>query len=163
MLEAGSKAPDFTLKDQNGKTVTLSDFSGKTVVLYFYPKANTSGCTTQAEGIRDHRTDYANAGATVIGVSPDEVKAIKKFDGENKLGFMLLADKDHKVSELYGTWVEKSMYGNKFMGVQRDFHHQRRRQGPQGVSQGSAEEARRCRAQSSRRDEHHHLIGRHNG
>ena len=119
MLEAGSKAPDFTLKDQNGKTVNLSDFSGQTVVLYFYPKANTSGCTTQACGVRDHKSDYANAGATVIGVSPDEVKAIKKFDDENGFGFTLLADKDHKVSDMYGTWVEKSMYGNKFMGVQR--------------------------------------------
>ncbi|MBK5232689.1 MAG: thioredoxin-dependent thiol peroxidase [Thermoleophilia bacterium] len=119
MLEAGSKAPDFTLKDQKGKNVTLSDLSGKTVVLYFYPKANTSGCTTQACGVRDHKADYKNAGATVIGVSPDEVKAIKKFDDANKFGFPLLADKDHKVAELYGTWVEKSMYGNKFMGVQR--------------------------------------------
>ena len=119
MLEAGSKAPDFTLKDQKGKNVTLSDLSGKTVVLYFYPKANTSGCTTQAEGVRDHKAEYQNAGATIIGISPDEVKAIKKFDDTNKLGFPLLADKDHKVAELYGTWVEKSMYGNKFMGVQR--------------------------------------------
>lgn len=119
MLEAGAKAPNFTLKDQNGKTVTLSAFSGKTVVLYFYPKANTSGCTTQALGVRDHIADYKNAGATVIGVSPDEVKAIKKFNVDHKLGFTLLADKDHKVSEMYGTWVEKSMYGNKFMGVQR--------------------------------------------
>lgn len=119
MLEAGSKAPDFTLKDQNGKTVTLSDFSGKTVVLYFYPKANTSGCTTQACGVRDHMSEYNNAGATVIGVSPDEVKAIKKFDDANGFGFTLLADKDHKVSDMYGTWVEKSMYGNKYMGVQR--------------------------------------------
>ena len=119
MLEAGSKAPDFTLKDQNGKTVTLSDYSGETVVLYFYPKANTSGCTTQACGVRDHSSEYANAGATVIGVSPDEVKAIKKFDDANGFGFTLLADKDHKVADLYGTWVEKSMYGNKYMGVQR--------------------------------------------
>ncbi|MGK2931655.1 MAG: thioredoxin-dependent thiol peroxidase [Solirubrobacterales bacterium] len=119
MLEAGSKAPDFTLKDQKGKNVTLSDLSGKTVVLYFYPKANTSGCTTQAEGVRDHKAEYKNAGATVIGISPDEVKAVKKFDDDNKFGFPLLADKDHKVAELYGTWVEKSMYGNKFMGVQR--------------------------------------------
>ncbi len=119
MLEAGSKAPDFTLKDQKGKNVTLSDFSGKTVVLYFYPKANTSGCTTQAIGVRDHKAEYKNAGATIIGISPDEVKAVKKFDDANKLGFPLLADKDHKVSELYGAWVEKSMYGNKFMGVQR--------------------------------------------
>lgn len=119
MLEAGSKAPDFTLKDQNGKTVTLSDFSGQTVVLYFYPKANTSGCTTQACGVRDHKSDYANAGATVLGVSPDEVKAVKKFDDQNGFGFTLLADKDHKVADLYGTWVEKSMYGKKYMGVQR--------------------------------------------
>ncbi len=119
MLEAGSKAPDFTLKDQNGDTVTLSDFAGETVVLYFYPKANTSGCTTQACGVRDHKTEYSNAGATVIGVSPDEVKAIKKFDDAHDFGFTLLADKDHKVADLYGTWVEKSMYGNKYMGVQR--------------------------------------------
>lgn len=119
MLEAGSKAPDFTLKDQKGKNATLSDFSGKTVVLFFYPKANTPGCTTQACGVRDHLTHYKNAGATVIGVSPDEVKAIKKFDDANGFGFQLLADKDHKVAELYGTWIEKSMYGKKFMGVQR--------------------------------------------
>jgi len=119
VLEAGSKAPDFTLKDQNGKTVTLSDFSGTTVVLYFYPKASTPGCTTQACGVRDHKADYANAGATVLAVSPDDVKAIKKFDDANGFGFTLLADKDHKVSDLYGTWVEKSMYGKKYMGVQR--------------------------------------------
>jgi len=119
MLEAGSKAPDFTLKDQNGKDVTLSDLFGETIVLYFYPKANTSGCTTQACGVRDRRVDYRNAGATVIGVSPDEVKAIRKFDQDHDLGFTLLADKDHKVADLYGTWVEKSMYGNKYMGVQR--------------------------------------------
>ena len=119
MLKAGSKAPDFTLEDQNGKPVTLSGYSGKTVVLYFYPKANTSGCTTQACGVRDRSDEYRNAGATVIGVSPDQVKAIKKFDDENGLGFTLLADRDHEVAELYGTWVEKSMYGNKYMGVQR--------------------------------------------
>ncbi len=119
MIEAGSKAPDFTLKDQNGDTVRLSDHSGQTVVLYFYPKANTSGCTTQACGVRDHYKDYSHAGATVIGVSPDEVKAIRKFDDQHKFGFTLLADKDHKVAEMYGTWVEKSMYGNTYMGVQR--------------------------------------------
>lgn len=119
MLEAGTKAPDFALKDQNGKTVTLSDLSGETVVLYFYPKAGTSGCTTQACGIRDRRSEYRNAGATVLGVSPDDVKAIKKFDDDNGFGFTLLADKDHKVAEMYGTWVEKSMYGNKYMGVER--------------------------------------------
>ncbi|MBK5110472.1 MAG: thioredoxin-dependent thiol peroxidase [Thermoleophilia bacterium] len=119
MLEAGSKAPDFTLKDQNGRTVTLSRYSGETVVLYFYPKAGSSGCTTQACGIRDRKSEYRNAGATVVGVSPDEVKAIKKFDDDNGFGFTLLADKNHKVAELYGTWVEKSMYGNRYMGVER--------------------------------------------
>ena len=119
MLEAGSKAPDFTLKDQNGSDVTLSGLAGETVVLYFYPKAGTSGCTTQACGIRDRRNEYGNAGATVIGVSPDDVKAIKKFDDEHGFGFTLLADRDHKVAELYGTWIEKSMYGNRYMGVER--------------------------------------------
>jgi peroxiredoxin Q/BCP len=119
VLEAGKKAPDFRLKDQNGENVALSDYSGKTVVLYFYPKANTSGCTTQACGVRDRMDEYRNAGATVIGVSPDEVKAISKFDDEYGFGFTLLADKDHKVAEKYGTWVEKSMYGNTYMGVQR--------------------------------------------
>ena len=100
MIEAGSKAPDFTLKDQAGKDVSLSDFQGKTVVLYFYPKANTSGCTTQALGIKDRRSEYDNAGATVIGVSPDEVKAVAKFDKANGLGFTLLADKDTAKREL---------------------------------------------------------------
>lgn len=119
VLDAGKKAPDFRLKDQKGEAVTLSDHFGKTIVLYFYPKANTSGCTTQASGIRDRINEYRNAGATVIGVSPDEVKAVKKFDDANDFGFTLLADKDHKVSEKYGTWVEKSMYGKTYMGVQR--------------------------------------------
>ena len=119
MLEAGSKAPDFTLKDQNGRNVTLSGLAGKAVVLYFYPKAGSSGCTTQACGIRDRRNEYRNAGATVIGVSPDDVRTIKKFDDEHDLGLTLLADRDHKVAELYGTWIEKSMYGNRYMGVER--------------------------------------------
>lgn len=119
MLDAGSKAPDFTLKDQKGKDVTLSDMFGKTIVLYFYPKANTPGCTTQACGIRDRSDEYRNAGATVIGVSPDGVRAIRKFDEEHDFGFTLLADKDHKVADIFGTWVEKSMYGKKYMGVDR--------------------------------------------
>jgi peroxiredoxin Q/BCP len=119
VLEAGKKAPDFRLKDQKGEAVTLSDHFGKTIVLYFYPKANTPGCTTQACGIRDRMSEYRNAGATVIGVSPDDVKAVRKFDDEHDFGFTLLADKDHKVAEKYGTWVEKSMYGKTYMGVQR--------------------------------------------
>jgi peroxiredoxin Q/BCP len=119
MLEEGDKAPDFTLEDQHGEKVKLSDHRKELVVLYFYPKANTSGCTTQACSIRDNRDEYAKAGATVIGISPDEVKDIAKFDQKNDLEFTLVADKDHKVAEKYGTWVEKSMYGNKYMGVQR--------------------------------------------
>jgi peroxiredoxin Q/BCP len=119
VLSEGDKAPSFTLPDQNGERVKLSDLKGETVVLYFYPKANTSGCTTQACGVRDRKADYAAAGARVIGVSPDEVKDVDKFAGKYDLDFTLLADADHAVAEKYGTWVEKSMYGNKYMGVAR--------------------------------------------
>jgi thioredoxin-dependent peroxiredoxin len=119
VLSEGDKAPNFTLPDQNGEKVKLSDLRGETVVLYFYPKANTSGCTVQACGVRDRRADYEVAGARVIGVSPDEVKDVDKFAGKHDLDFTLLADSDHAVAEKYGTWVEKSMYGNKYMGVQR--------------------------------------------
>lgn len=119
MLAGGDKAPNFTLPDQHGEKVKLSDLKGETVVLYFYPKANTSGCTVQACGVRDRKADYAAAGARVIGISPDEVKDVDKFAGKHDLDFTLLADADHAVAEKYGTWVEKSMYGNKYMGVQR--------------------------------------------
>ena len=119
MLSEGDKAPAFTLPDQRGEKVKLSDFKGETVVLYFYPRADTPGCTTQACGIRDRRGDYEQAGARVIGISPDEVDAIDKFAGKFDLDFTLLADADHAVAEKYGTWVEKSMYGKKYMGVQR--------------------------------------------
>ena len=119
MLEAGKSAPDFTLPDQDGNEVTLSELRGQTVVLYFYPRADTPGCTTQACGIRDHRADYAATGARVLGVSPDEVTAVKKFADKFDLDFTLLADADHTVADAYGTWVEKSMYGKKYWGVQR--------------------------------------------
>jgi thioredoxin-dependent peroxiredoxin len=119
MLSEGDKAPSFSLPDQNGKQVKLSDLKGETVVLYFYPRADTPGCTTQACGVRDRRADYAEAGARVIGISPDEVTAVEKFAGKYDLDFTLLADADHAVAERYGTWVEKSMYGKKYMGVQR--------------------------------------------
>ena len=102
MLSEGDKAPDFALPDQNGETVKLEDLRGETVVLYFYPKADTSGCTTQACGVRDRAPDYAAAGARVIGISPDEVKAIDKFAGKYDLDFTLLADADHAVAEKYG-------------------------------------------------------------
>jgi thioredoxin-dependent peroxiredoxin len=119
VLAEGDKAPSFTLPDQNGDKVKLSELKGQTVVLYFYPKANTSGCTVQACGVRDRGADYRAAGARVIGISPDEVKDVDKFAGKYDLNFTLLADADHAVAEKYGTWVEKSMYGNKYMGVQR--------------------------------------------
>lgn len=119
MLEAGQAAPDFTLPDQDGEDLTLSNLRGGTVVLYFYPRADTPGCTTQACGVRDRGSDYAKAGARVLGVSPDEVGKVKKFAEKFDLGFTLLADADHAVAEAYGTWVEKSMYGKKYWGVQR--------------------------------------------
>jgi peroxiredoxin Q/BCP len=119
VLSEGDKAPAFTLPDQNGEKVKLSDLEDETVVLYFYPRADTPGCTTQACGVRDRRADYAKAGARVIGISPDEVKAVDKFAGKFDLDFTLLADADHAVAEKYGTWVEKSMYGKKYRGVQR--------------------------------------------
>ena len=118
-LQTGDPAPDFTLPDQDGNPVSLSALRQKTVVLYFYPKANTPGCTTQACGVRDHRTDYEKAGAVVLGVSPDPVKAVSKFDQKFDLGFPLLADEDHKVAEAYGVWVKKSMYGREYMGNER--------------------------------------------
>src|SRR3954449_4361552 len=119
MIEVGEQAPDFTLADQDGDEVSLSGLAGRTVVLYFYPKADTPGCTTQACGIRDHASEYDAAGVTVLGVSPDPVKAVKKFHDKQGLNFTLLADEDHAVSEAYGVWAEKSMYGKKYMGAER--------------------------------------------
>lgn len=119
MLQPGDKAPDFELPDQNGDLVKLSGLKGQAVVLYFYPRADTPGCTTQACGVRDRGGEYAAAGARVIGVSPDEVGALEKFAGKYDLDFTLLADADHAVAEAYGAWGEKSMYGKKYMGVIR--------------------------------------------
>ena len=118
-MREGRKAPAFNLPDQDGNKVSLSDLAGEAVVLYFYPKADTPGCTTQACGIRDRAADYDAAGARVLGISPDPVDAIAKFAGKHSLDFTLLADPDHQVAETYGTWVEKSMYGKRYMGVQR--------------------------------------------
>jgi peroxiredoxin Q/BCP len=119
MLEAGQAAPDFTLPDQDGDELTLSGLRGQTIVLYFYPRADTPGCTVQACGVRDRGADYAAAGARVLGISPDPVEDVKKFAGKFDLDFTLLADADHAVADAYGTWVEKSMYGKKHWGVQR--------------------------------------------
>jgi len=118
-ISTGEPAPDFTLPDQDGDPITLADLRGKRVVLYFFPKADTPGCTTQACGVRDHVEEYDAAGAVVLGVSPDPVKAVKKFHDKQGLNFPLLADADHAVAEQYGVWVEKSMYGKTFMGNER--------------------------------------------
>ena len=119
MIAPGQPAPDFTLPDQEGEPVRLSDLRGRTVVLYFYPKADTPGCTQQACGVREHRADYDAAGATVLGVSRDPVAAIKAFHDKYGLNFTLLSDEDHAVAEAYGAWGEKSMYGRKYLGVLR--------------------------------------------
>ena len=119
MLETGDQAPDFTLPDQHGKPVSLANLRGRMVVLYFYPKADTPGCTTQACGVRDHRLDYERANVAVLGVSPDPVAPIADFDEKYDLGFPLLSDQDHSVAEAYGVWVEKSMYGRTYMGNER--------------------------------------------
>jgi thioredoxin-dependent peroxiredoxin len=119
MLAEGDTAPDFTLSDQAGEEVSLADLRGQTVILYFYPKADTPGCTTQACGVRDRGSEYAAAGARVLGVSPDPVEKIAKFAAKYGLDFTLLADPDHAVADAYGTWVEKKNYGKTYMGIQR--------------------------------------------
>jgi thioredoxin-dependent peroxiredoxin len=119
MLEPGDRAPAFTLPDQDGDKVKLTDLKGETVVVYFYPRAETPGCTTQACGIRDRGAEYRQLGARVLGISPDEPEALRKFAGNQKLDFTLLSDPDHEVAEKYGAWGEKSMYGKKYMGMLR--------------------------------------------
>jgi peroxiredoxin Q/BCP len=119
MLDVGDKAPAFSLEDQSGKTVKLSDFKGKKVVLYFYPKDDTPGCTREACAFRDEHSALQKAGAVVLGVSPDSGTSHAKFAGKYELPFPLLADVDHSVSEKYGAWGEKSLYGRKFMGINR--------------------------------------------
>ena len=116
MLNAGDEAPDFELRNQDGEPVRLSQFRGSPVVLYFYPKADTPGCTTQACGIRDRRAEYDAAGAVVIGVSPDEPAKLRRFADKYDLDFTLLADTEHAVADAYGTWAEKSMYGRTYWG-----------------------------------------------
>jgi peroxiredoxin Q/BCP len=119
MIEPGDPAPDFELPDQDGRAVKLSDFRGQSLVVYFYPKASTPGCTTQACGVRDHRADYKKANAVVLGISPDPVAKVKKFHDKEGLNFPLLADEDHAVTDRYGVWAQKSMYGKTYMGAER--------------------------------------------
>ena len=119
MPTEGEPAPEFSLEDQNGKTVTLKSLRGKPVVLYFYPKDDTPGCTTEACNFRDARTDYEKAGAVVLGVSPDDAKSHKKFVDKHGLDFTLLADPEKAAIQAYDVWKEKNMYGKKSMGVER--------------------------------------------
>src|SRR6201992_3410334 len=119
MLNPRDDAPDFTLPDQHGNPVSLSDLRGKTVVVYFYPKADTPGCTVEACGFRDAIAGYCKRGVDVLGVSTDPVTAGTRFSEKFSLPFPLLADADHKIADAYGVWVQKSMYGRTYMGVAR--------------------------------------------
>jgi len=118
-LKSEDKAPQFELSDQNGATVKLSDFSGKKLLIYFYPKADTPGCTKQSCGIRDALPDLTGLGIDTLGISPDKPDKQKKFDEKYGLGFPLLSDPDHTVADAYGAWGEKSMYGKKYDGILR--------------------------------------------
>ncbi len=119
VLKAGEPAPEFALKDQQGKTVKLTDFKGRKLLVYFYPKADTPGCTKQSCSVRDARPDLGRLGVAAVGISPDAPAAQRAFDGKYGLGFPLLADEDHAVAEAYGAWGEKSMYGRKSTGIIR--------------------------------------------
>ena len=116
-LKPGDKAPAFTLLDQDGQQVKLADYKGRKVLVYFYPKADTPGCTAQACGLRDIRGQIGDA--VVVGISPDKPAKQKRFDDKYDLGFPLLADEDHAVAEAHDVWTEKSMYGRKYMGILR--------------------------------------------
>ncbi|MDN5285148.1 MAG: thioredoxin-dependent thiol peroxidase [Mucilaginibacter sp.] len=118
-LKEGDKAPDFTAKDQNGKTVSLADYKGKNVILYFYPKDDTPGCTAESCNFRDNYQSLLSKGFEVIGVSTDDEKSHKKFETKYSLPFTLIADNDKHIVEAYGVWVEKNMYGKQYMGTAR--------------------------------------------
>lgn len=118
-VEPGQAAPDFTLPTDGGKTLSLSELRGKKVVLYFYPKDDTSGCTAEACGFRDALPDFSKVDAVILGLSKDSVKKHDKFKEKYELPFTLLSDEEGEVCAAYGTWVEKSMYGRKYMGIER--------------------------------------------
>jgi peroxiredoxin Q/BCP len=118
-LSVGDNAPNFSLLSQEGKTVALSDFKGKKLLLYFYPKADTPGCTKQACSIRDASKELEKLNASAIGISPDKPSKLKKFDDKYSLGFILLSDTENKVAKAYGAWGEKSMYGKIYEGIIR--------------------------------------------
>jgi thioredoxin-dependent peroxiredoxin len=118
-LQPGDPAPSFALTDQHGNTVTLEDYRGKKVLVYFYPEADTPGCTTQSCDLRDHRQEFTKLGVDVVGISPDEPDKQLAFDEKYGLGFPLLADTDHEVATAWGTWGEKTNYGKTYMGITR--------------------------------------------
>jgi len=118
-LKEGAKAPAFALKDQDGETVKLADFKGRKLLVYFYPKADTPGCTTQSCSVRDSKEDLASLGVAVVGISPDKPSKQLAFDQKYGLGFPLLADEDHAVAEKFGVWGEKVNYGRTYMGIIR--------------------------------------------
>lgn len=118
-LEPGAWAPDFRTTDQDGRSVSLADLKGERTILYFYPKDNTSGCTLEAQSLRDMQDELAGRGFRIVGVSPDSERSHRNFREKNGLRFPLLADTDHSVCEAFGVWAEKSMYGRKYMGVMR--------------------------------------------
>jgi peroxiredoxin Q/BCP len=118
-LSTGDKAPDFTLPDQRGNSVSLQDYRGGRVLVYFYPKADTPGCTKQACSIRDSWADLTGRGVKALGISPDEPTAQQKFDAKHSLGFPLLSDPEHSTAEAYGVWGEKKMFGKTVMGITR--------------------------------------------
>jgi thioredoxin-dependent peroxiredoxin len=119
VLSPGRKAPGFALSDQQGRTVKLADYKGRMLLIYFYPKADTPGCTTQSCAVRDARQDMKSLNVDVLGISPDAPDAQKKFDDKFSLGFPLLADEDHAVAEAFGVWGDKSMYGKTYKGIIR--------------------------------------------
>jgi thioredoxin-dependent peroxiredoxin len=119
MLTAGQAAPEFTVPDASGETVRLSDFRGKNVVLFFYPRADTPGCTAEACAFRDAQHEFEAANTVILGISADDKPAQSKFASKYGLTFRLLSDVDHAVAEAYGAWVEKNNYGKKYMGIQR--------------------------------------------
>jgi peroxiredoxin Q/BCP len=118
-LQAGDQAPSFALADQQGETVRLEDFRGRKLLVYFYPQADTPGCTTQSCDVRDHRQELAGLGVDVVGISPDEPADQLAFDRKYSLGFPLLADTDHAVADAWGTWGEKQHFGKTYMGIIR--------------------------------------------
>ncbi|WP_186576703.1 thioredoxin-dependent thiol peroxidase [Aquibacillus kalidii] len=118
-IEIGKKAPDFSLKNNSGETIRLDDLKGKNVVLYFYPKDNTPGCTTEACDFRDNHESFADLDAVILGVSPDSEESHKKFVDKHELPFQLLVDEDHKLAEEYGVWKLKKKFGKEYMGIER--------------------------------------------